>query len=58
MYNFLKITFFLSSIMEWNKLDPTILNAENFGIFKIISLILLDPSKDVFLTVTTTKELD
>ena len=58
MYNFLKITFFLSSIMEWNKLDPTILNAENFGIFKIISLILLDPPQDVFLTVTTTKELD
>ena len=57
-HNFLKITFFLSAIIEWNKLDPTILNAENFGIFKIISSVLLYLPQDVFLTVTTTKELD
>ena len=31
---FLKNTFFPSAIIEWNKLDPTIRNAESFDIFK------------------------
>ena len=32
--NFFKNTFFLSAVIEWNKLGPTIRNAESFGIFK------------------------
>ena len=57
-HNFFKITFFLPAIIECNKLDPTIWNAEVFSNFKTISSILLDPSQDVFLTDATTKELE
>ena len=32
--NFSKTTFFSSAIIKWNKLDPTIRNAERCGIFK------------------------
>ena len=32
--NFFKKTFFPFAIIEWNKLDPTIRNADSFGIFK------------------------
>ena len=32
--NFYKSSFFPSSIIEWNKLDPNLHNSENFGIFK------------------------
>ena len=31
---FFKNTFFPSAVIEWNKLDSTIRNAESFGIFK------------------------
>ena len=33
-HNFFKNTFFPSAVIEWNKLDPTILNAKRLGIFK------------------------
>ena len=33
-HNFFKDTFFLSAIIEWNKLDPAIRNAESVGVFK------------------------
>ena len=32
--NFYNNSFFLSSIIEWNNLDPKLRNSENFGIFK------------------------
>ena len=32
--NFFKNAFFPSAMIEWNKLDSTIRNAESFGIFK------------------------
>ena len=59
-YNFFKNTFFPSVIIEWNKLDVTIRNADSFGIFKsnILKFITVDSHQEVFLTVTTTKELD
>ena len=33
-HNFFKNTFFPSAIIEWNKLDPAIRNAESLGIFE------------------------
>ena len=33
-HNFFKNTFFSSAIIEWNKLDPTIQNAQCFGILE------------------------
>ena len=33
-HNFFKNTFFPSIIIEWNKLDPAIRNAESLGIFE------------------------
>ena len=41
-------------IIEWNKLDPIIWNANKFT----ISSNLLDAPQDFFLIVTTKKELD
>ena len=57
-HNFFKNTFFPSAIIEWNKLDPTIRNAESFGIFKSNIFKFIRLPKEAFLTVTTTKELD
>ena len=56
-HNFLKNTFFPSAIIECNKLDPTMRNAESFGIFKSNILKFIRLLKEAFLTVTTTKEL-
>ena len=33
-HNFLKNTFFPSTIIEWNKLDPEIRNSASFDSFK------------------------
>ena len=38
-HNYFKNTFFPSAVIEWNKIDPAIRNAESFGIFKAISQI-------------------
>ena len=57
-HNFFKNNFFPSAIIEWNRLDPAIRNAESLDIFKINILKFLDPPQEVFLIVTTTKELD
>ena len=56
-HNFFKNTFIPSTIIEWNKLDLTIRNAESFGSFEKISSNLLDPPQEVLLTVITTKGL-
>ena len=42
-HNFFKNTFFPSAIIEWNKLNPTIWNAESFGIFKSNILKFIRP---------------
>ena len=46
--NFFKNTFFPSGIIEWNKLDPTIRNAESFGIFKSNILKFIRPTPRSF----------
>ena len=35
--NFFNNSFFPSTTIEWKRLDPTIRNAESFGIFKAMS---------------------
>ena len=47
-HNFFKNTFFPSAIIEWNKLDPTIQNAESFGIFKSHILKFIRPTPRSF----------
>ena len=42
--NFFKNTFFPSAIIEWNKLDPSIQNAEGVGIFKSNILKFIRPT--------------
>ena len=46
--NFLKNTSFPSAIIEWNKLDPTIRNAESFCIFKSNILKFIRPTPRSF----------
>ena len=46
--NIFKSTFFTSVITEWNKLDPTIRNAESFGIFKSNTLKFITPTPKHF----------
>ena len=48
MQNIFKSTFFTSVITEWNKLDPTIRNAESFGIFKSNILKFIPPTPKHF----------
>ena len=45
-HNFYKNSFFPSSIIEWNNLDPKLRNSENFGNFKnnILKFIRLKPN--------------
>ena len=57
-HNFFKNTFFPSAIIEQNKLDSTIKNAESFCICKSNNLKLIRPTQELFMTVTTVKELD
>ena len=47
-HNFFKNTFFPSAIIEWKKLDPTIRNAERFGIFKSNILKFIRPTPRSF----------
>ena len=47
-YNFFKNNFFLSAIIERNKLDPVIRNAESLGIFKINILKFFRPTPRSF----------
>ena len=49
---------FLSAIIEWNKLDLAIRRLKVWVFSKAISSNFLDPPQEVFLIVTTTKELD
>ena len=56
--SFFKNTFLPSAIIEWNKPDLTIWNAESFGIFKSDSSNLLDQPQEVLLAVTTTNEFN
>ena len=57
-HNFFKNTFFPSAIIEWNKLDLAIRRLKVWVFSKAISSNFLDPPQEVFLIVTTTKELD
>ena len=57
-HNFFKNTFFPSAIIEWNKLDLVIQRLKVWVFSKAISSNFLDPPQEVFLIVTTTKELD
>ena len=45
-HNFLKNTFFPSTIIEWNKIDPEIRNSTSFDFFKesILKFIRLTPN--------------
>ena len=47
-HNFFKSTFFPSAIIEWNKLDPAIRNAESLGIFKSNILKFFRPTPRSF----------
>ena len=47
-HNLFKNTFFPSTIIEWNKLDLTIRNAESFGIFKRNILNFIRPIRRSF----------
>ena len=47
-HNFFKNTCFLSAIIEWNKLDPAIRNAESLGIFKSNILKFFRPTPRSF----------
>ena len=52
-----KNSFFPSSIIEWNNLDPKLRNSENFGNFKNNILKFIRP-KPVFLTAAILRGLD
>ena len=54
-YNFFKNTFFPSTVIEWNKLDLTIWNAESFSVSKHNILKFITPTQESFSTVTFTK---
>ena len=47
-HEFFKSTFFPSTIIGWSKLDPTIRNAESFGIFKSNILKFIRPTPRSF----------
>ena len=47
-HNFFKNTFFPSAIIEWNKLDLAIRNAESLGIFKSNILKFIRPTPSCF----------
>ena len=43
-YNFFKNSFFPSTIIEWNNLDPTLRNSKSFVVFKNSILKFIRPS--------------
>ena len=45
---FLKNSFFLSTVIEWNKLDPNIRNSSSFNIFRESILKFIRPSANSF----------
>ena len=47
-HNFYKNSFFPSSIIEWNNLDPKLCNSENFGNFKNNILKFIRPKPNSF----------
>ena len=49
-HNFYKNSFFPSSIIEWNNLDPKLRNSENFGNFKNNILKFIRPKPNSFFT--------
>ena len=57
-HNFYKNSFFPSSIIEWNNLDPNLRNSENFGISKNNILKFIRPKPNSFLTAATLRGLD
>ena len=54
-HNFYKNSFFTSSIIEWNNIDP---NLHNFGIFKNNILKFVRPKLNSFFTPAILRELD
>ena len=54
-HNFYKNSFFTSSIIEWNNIDP---NLHNFGIFKNNILKFVRPKPNSFFTPAILRELD
>ena len=47
-HNFLKNTFFPSTVIEWNKLDPHLWNKTNFQIFQKNILLFIRPTLNSF----------
>ena len=47
-HNFFKNTFFPSTIIKWNRLDPTIRNSISFNSFKETILKFIRPPKSIF----------
>ena len=43
-HNFFKNTFFPSTILEWNKLDPSLRNSTSYNVFKNSILKFIRPS--------------
>ena len=56
-HNFYKNSFFPSSIIEWNNLDPKLRNSENFGIFKNNILKFIRPKPSSFFNCCNLKEI-
>ena len=54
-HNFYKNSFFTSSIIEWNNIDP---NLHNLGIFKNNILKFVRPKPNSFFTPAILRELD
>ena len=57
-YNFYKNSFFPSSIIEWNNINPNFHNSKNFGIFKNKILKFMRPKPNRFLTAAILRRLD
>ena len=45
-HNFFKNSFFPSTIIEWNNLDPNLRNSDTYGTFKNVILKFIRPSPD------------
>ena len=57
-HNFFKNSFFPSTIIEWNNLDPTLWNSKRFVDFKNSILKFIRPSPSNILIVIIIKVLD
>ena len=56
-HNFLKNTFFPSTILEWNKLDPSLRNSASYNVFKNSILKFIRPSPDKIFQCHNPKEI-